>query len=415
MKETSTSVNAPLSSICSPVGFCVSALTLLLGFSLCQMAVAVSPPPDGGYPGGNTAEGTQALQSVAGGGYDSAFGFQALFHTTANFNTGLGFRALFSDTTGTQNTATGVQALFSNTTGNFNTAVGLNALYHNVGGSLNTATGTNALINNTAGFNTANGVNALYHNTTGTPNTAIGVNALFNNTTGGGNIAIGASAGYNLTTGNNNIDIGHQGVAAETGFIRLGTVGTHTATLLSSPVGVRLTTAPASTLHILHPFGSITNGLRLQNEFNNHQWNFYTTSTGTLELSADGTIVGNFNPTTGAYTATSDRRMKKDIEKVGDVLPQISQLKVIKYHSLEAAPQDRKYYGLVAQEVEPLFPELVSYNPVDGSKEERYTMNYSAFGVIAIKAIQEQQEEIRSLEDRVAKLEAALAKITEDK
>jgi hypothetical protein len=142
MKETSTSVNAPLSSICSPVGFCVSALTLLLGFSLCQMAVAVSPPPDGGYPGGNTAEGTQALQSVAGGGYDSAFGFQALFHTTANFNTGLGFRALFSDTTGTQNTATGVQALFSNTTGNFNTAVGLNALYHNVGGSLNTATGT---------------------------------------------------------------------------------------------------------------------------------------------------------------------------------------------------------------------------------------------------------------------------------
>ena len=133
-----------------------------------------------------------------------------------------------------------------------------------------------------------------------------------------------------------------------------------------------------------------------------------------LELAADGNIVGSFNPTTGAYTATSDRRVKKDIETVTDVLPRVSQLNVIKYHPLQAAPQDPKFFGLIAQEVEPLFPELVSHNAIEGTEEDLYTMNHSGFGVIAIKAIQEQQHEIRNLQERIAKLEAALAKITSD-
>jgi len=89
--------------------------------------------------------------------------------------------------------------------------------------------------------------------------------------------------------------------------------------------------------------------------------------------------------------------VKKDVENSPDVLARVSQLGVIKYNPLESAPQDPKYYGLIAQDVEPLFPEVVSHNQLDGSNEEMYTMNYSAFGVLAIKAIQEQQQQINTL------------------
>ena len=93
----------------------------ILGFlALSPLAQAVVPPPDGGYPGNNTAEGSQALQSLTGGIDNTALGFQALFHnTTGNSNTAEGFRALFGNTSGHQNTATGVNALASNTTGIF--------------------------------------------------------------------------------------------------------------------------------------------------------------------------------------------------------------------------------------------------------------------------------------------------------
>jgi hypothetical protein len=110
-------------------------------FALIQIAEAVSPPPDGGYPGGNTAEGENALLSL--------------------------------------------------TTGTYNTAVGLSSLESNVIGNLNTAIGAGTLSANTADNNTATGAGALLNNTTGSFNTAAGVFALFDNTTGGSNAANG--------------------------------------------------------------------------------------------------------------------------------------------------------------------------------------------------------------------------------
>jgi len=78
----------------------VSAVALVC-FGLVVKAQAVSPPPDGGYAGNNTAEGTNALFSLTSGIDNAGLGFQALFHnTTGNFNTAEGFRALFSNTTG---------------------------------------------------------------------------------------------------------------------------------------------------------------------------------------------------------------------------------------------------------------------------------------------------------------------------
>ena len=160
-----------------------------------SLTAQVSPPPDGGYPNDNTAEGTGALSFL---------------------------------TTGSANTAVGSSALQNITTANRNTAIGAFALIgpNNANGSDNTATGFNALSANTASDNTALGDSALFSNTSGGLNTALGRFALGSNSTGAGNTAVGPSAGQNLTTGNNNIDISNDGVAAEANTTRIGSVQT---------------------------------------------------------------------------------------------------------------------------------------------------------------------------------------------
>src|ERR1700747_3014084 len=120
MKAIALAVRSP---ICHSFFRCslllISLVFLLVCFAPCQMALAVSPAPDGGYAGNNTAEGTSALFSLTSGADNTAIGFQALFsNTSGTYNSGEGFRALFSNTTGVLNTATGVQALNSNTTRN---------------------------------------------------------------------------------------------------------------------------------------------------------------------------------------------------------------------------------------------------------------------------------------------------------
>jgi trimeric autotransporter adhesin len=185
-------------------------------FGLLPKALAVVPPPDGGYPGFNTAEGQNALFSL----------------TSGAANTGVGWYSLFSATTGSFNTGVGAGTLLFNS-GDTNTAVGAAALLFNTIGVQNTATGAAALLNNTEGnFNTAVGQNALFTNTTGGSNTAIGFGALFSNT-GSLNIALGVNAGANLTTGDNNIDIGNAGAATEANTIHIGTQGTHAVTYIA--------------------------------------------------------------------------------------------------------------------------------------------------------------------------------------
>ena len=194
-------------------------------FGLFPKAQAVVPPPDGGYPGGNTAEGQNALLSLTSGTYNTAVGFfslsvdstgsfntangaGALLSNTADENTAIGAGALLSNTEGSFNTANGAFALFSNTAGDFNTATGFQALFGNTTGSVNTATGYRALQDNTTGTNnTATGFLALANNTEGDANTANGYRALHDNTTGIQNTAIGYYAGHDVT-GDNNVCIG---------------------------------------------------------------------------------------------------------------------------------------------------------------------------------------------------------------
>ena len=168
-------------------------------------AQAVVPPPDGGYPNFTTAEGQKALFSL----------------TTGAANTAVGWYSLFGDTTGSFNTATGAGSLLFNT-GDSNTAFGAAALLFNTAGVENTAVGAAALLNNNgspvgapnggpASANTAVGASALASNTTGSVNTAVGARALGNSTTGNGNIALGLVAGQSVTTANNVICIGASG------------------------------------------------------------------------------------------------------------------------------------------------------------------------------------------------------------
>jgi hypothetical protein len=223
--------------------------TLVACFALLPKAQAVSPPPDGGYPGGNTAEGQNALVSLTTGTYNTAIGLFSLeTNTEGNFNTGvgegtllantahqntaIGAGALLSNSSGVKNTANGAFALFRNATGNSNTASGVGALFSNSTGFNNTANGYNALLSNTiAGDNTAIGTTALFSNTTGEFNTAIGSQALRDNVIGDSNTAIGDSAGFNITgSGNVCIGAGVNGVAGESNITRIRNIYESVAT-----------------------------------------------------------------------------------------------------------------------------------------------------------------------------------------
>jgi hypothetical protein len=212
-----------------------TAILLALGFlALSPKAQAVVPAPDGGYPGGNTAEGQNALLSRTTGSFNTANGWLSLralttgsFNTavgagtlalnTADENTATGTAALLFNATGSQNTANGAFALFSNTIGNQNTGTGDRALFRHTEGLRNTAHGFVALNNNTTGDdNTAVGSQALVINTEGNSNTAVGSQALFFNGAGDNNTAIGDSALFNNTIGNANTATGAAALAANT-------------------------------------------------------------------------------------------------------------------------------------------------------------------------------------------------------
>ena len=217
---------------------------ILVCFAFAPQTRAVSPAPDGAYPGFNTAEGDHALFLLFGGFGNSAFGWYSNFAAVgANFNTGAGAGTLVLNTADA-NTAVGTAALILNGEGGRNTAVGAGAMVNNAGdattfdGFYNGAVGAFALNGNASGFsNNAMGDSALLSNIVAANNTAVGDIALaFNDVTGAGmannnvavgggalvssdattgnidgseNTAVGANAGSNLVSGFNNTYLGN--------------------------------------------------------------------------------------------------------------------------------------------------------------------------------------------------------------
>jgi hypothetical protein len=410
----------PLIQFRKSIALCLIVLVLAC-FAISPMAQAVIPAPDGGYPGGNTAEGTQALQSRTTGIQNTALGSQALYsNTTGNYNSAEGFHALFMNTNGDYNTATGVSALVTNANGILNTAIGFEALYRN-DATRNTATGAAALHNNTAGHeNTATGVSALYsnsaggqntangafaltfnsggdrntaigyqalqsntsasnnsavgyqalfHNNTGIHNTACGVNALSNNTTGGFNIALGDHAGANLTIGSNNIEIGHPGFAGENGTIRIG----NTAQARTFIAGV------------------------------------YAVNEGAPALPVYVSSGGQFG------TVASSERFKKDIATMEKASEVILSLRPVTFHyktDTTGTPQ----FGLIAEEVAKLNPALV----LPDKEGKPYTVRYEAVNAMLLneflkehRTVQEQQKEIDALKAELKEQRAFIQKVND--
>jgi hypothetical protein len=289
-------------------------------------------------------------------------------------NVGLGPGALQNNTSGNGSTAGGFQALYFNTTGGSNTANGNAALEDNTNGSGNTASGILALFRNTSGNdNTANGGAALMNNTSGTNNIAIGTNALLLNTTGSNNVGIGYYAGFNVAGGNsNNIHIGNQGTATDNGTIRIGTPGTQTSAFIA---GI---------------YGSMT-GL------------------------AGVPVVVDSNGNLG--TVSSGRRYKENIQDMGDSSDGVLRLRPVTFRYKKTFDDGSRpvQYGLIAEEVADVYPDLVARS-ADGQVE---TIKYQLLDPMLLNELQKQhatitaqQEQIRSLENRLARVEAALSGTT---
>src|SRR6266576_1304857 len=366
----------------------------LVCFALVQNTQAVSPPPDGGYPGANTAEGQNALLSLSSGIYNTAVGFSSLkSNTTGNLNTAIGgnalslnttgvnntangVNALYSNTTGFQNTAVGVYSLFSNTTASYNTANGFQALYSNTtggantavgfsagfsgGGGGNTAIGVDALFSTTGDDNTAVGVGALFSPHNGNNNTAIGVAALYNAYIGDDNIALGDGAGYNLRTGNNNIYIYDPGMEKESNTIRIGTVETQTATFIAGITGTAVTGAA-------------------------------------VVVDANGQL----------GVAPSSERFKDEIKPMNAASEAILALKPVTFrYKKEIDAEHTLRFGLVAEEVAKVNPDLV----VRDKNGEIYTARYDQVNAMLLNEFLKEHRTVQELKSTVAKQEAIIAK-----
>ena len=330
-------------------------MTILLScFALLPKAEAVSPPPDGGYPGGNTVEGQNALFSLTTGPYNTAVGFLSLGALTGGgFNTAIGAGALLATTSG-ENTATGAGALLSNTTGPFNTATGAFALFNNTTGANNTANGQNALfVNTSGGVNTANGAGALSNNTTGGGNTASGVGALSNNTSGAGNTAFGYLAGSDLTTGVNNIDIGSNvaGVAGESNTIRIG--------------NPNITDAYVGGINGATSSGGVA---------------VFVSSNGKL-----GTL-------------TSSARFKEEIKPIGSASEAILALKPVSFrYKKEIDPQSIPQFGLTAEEVGKVNPDLI----IRDREGKPYTVRYEQINAMLLNEFLKEHRKVQELQATV--------------
>lgn len=330
----------------------------------------------------NTASGFEALQSNSTGSFNTATGYLAMqFNTVGTFNTASGYQALQANTTGLNNTANGAYALAVNTTGNFNTATGEGALGANTTDGFNAAFGWAALANNTGSNNTASGAgalggnvggsvntavgrSALSSNTTGNNNTTIGADSLNHNSSGSDNIAIGASAGTNAPADNNNsVYVGSIGTAGDKGgTIRIGTAGT--------------------------------------------QSSFFAAGVSGVTTGASGAVPVVIDSNGQLGTMSSSMRLKEDIQDMGEASSRLLSLRPVTFRYKRAYTDGSKPvdYGLIAEEVADVYPDLVVRDK-DGRIQ---TVQYQKLTPMLLNEVQKQAAQIRSLDERLAALEAML-------
>ncbi len=404
---------------------------------------------------GLVAVGDSVLYFNGVGGTSSAHGI---------FNTGVGSRALRSNTTGSNNTALGARTMLRNTTGSHNTAAGFDALSLNVSGSNNSAFGSEALENNMASGNTAMGAAALRNNSSGTDNTALGFQALRGNSTGSRNTAVGAFAIANPLLNFDNTAVGYK--ANESGGERNTALGSFAMEGITAA-------GPSDNVAVgfkaMQKAGTISNSVAIGNFALNQATGDGNTAIGStagsiLSTGTNNTFIGN-SATTGnsiqatqitnstaigyeakvsvsnnvrigngdvtsiggqvAWTALSDQRAKSDIKANVPGLDFILQLRPVSYQlhanfSAAAAANNGgtlagkikpRHVGFLAQEVEQVAKKMqYDFDGIDAptTPDGTYGIRYGLFVVPLIKAVQEQQIEIAQLLQKAAELKAAL-------
>jgi hypothetical protein len=376
-------------------------------------------------------------------------------NTTGSDNTAVGSRALSGNTTGDQNTAVGEEALELTTTGSGNTAVGEAALETNVDGSWNSAVGKGADVATAGLFNaTAIGADAEVSQSNSLVLGSIsGVNSAVASTRVGIGVTapqatlnveerIGGDRTALLITRRGVPDFsttvtgryapgnaGPQAVAAFRDLASFGGIG-HDGTAYGAwPTGriqVQSSEAWTPTAH----------GTRLQ---------FSTGPNGTVNSSLLAMVIdhnqrvgiGEFLPadlldvdgdvrvgTTGANgcvkradgnvligACSSDARFKREVTPFAPALEQVAALRPVHFFwraSLFPAKRfgETQAYGLVAQEVEAVLPDLVSTD-ADGFK----TVDYAKLPLLAIQAIKELHARVDALQAEKASTDARLAAI----
>ena len=306
--------------------------------------------------GGNTAVGDMAMGGNISGYYNVGVGMTALSHNNADDNTAVGADAMRFNVDGGENTAVGRAALMGSHTstlaseGNQNTAVGVNSILRITTGNENSATG----------------MNALYENRSGNRNVANGFGALRNNVNGDRNVGVGYQAGSALT-GNDNIVIGagNKGTPAENGVIRIGIGTNQKKTFVAGIRGVTTGLANATTVFI----------------------------DGNGQL---GTI-------------KSSRAVKEDIQSMGNVSERLLALRPVTFRYKQVNDDGSKpiQYGLIAEEVAEVFPELVVYD----QENKPETVSYHLLATLLVNEFQKDHQQLRSQADEIAQLKSQVARL----
>jgi hypothetical protein len=317
----------------------------------------------------NTAVGANALRANTNGTDSTAIGYKALEASNGSRNTALGSRALLLNSTGFGNTAVGYLALRSNTTGDVNVAHGYRSLFANQSGDNNTAVGVRSLQAVTTGDNTAIGYYALAAAGTGEDNTAVGTFALDSITTGSRNTAVGHLAGGSATTGSDNIFVGSGalGTTTDTHTIRIGGGTPNPPT--DPPVGGQQNRAFIA-------------GIR----------GITTFSPDTLQVLIDAT--GQLG------TAASSLAVKQDVHEVGPLAEKLLELRPVAFRYKQHAavdPDTPLQFGLIAEQVAEVFPELVVFDG-EGKPE---TVKYHLLSSLLLELVRQQQLQIDGLEARL--------------
>ena len=385
---------------------------------LLPKAQAVSPPPDGGYPGFNTAEGDNALKNLntaAGvgntavgllslfsdveGDFNTAIGAGALAFNTGGSNTGIGAAALLLNTGGERNTAVGTAAMVNNNVGNDNTAVGDHALTSQTGEGPNTAVGSGALFNNTLGdSNTANGTFALFSNTEGSSNTASGHRALFSNTEGAGNTANGFTTLQNNTIGGFNTAIGFQALQNnDTGSANtaignqalFSNTNGSSNTALGTSAGALVTTA--NNVICIGSLGAdVSDTCFISN----------IRDVTTQNADAIAVVIDSAGQ---LGTISSSARFKKEIKPMNKASEAVLALKPVTFH-YRSDKTDTLQFGLIAEEVAKVNPDLV----VRDKKGEIYTVRYDAVNAMLLNEFLKEHRKVEEQDKTIAELKSGM-------